>query len=265
MTRRAAARANRGRSGVIRAFDRYELKYLVDRRLADEIRADVEAALDPDPYSAERGYVVSSLYYDTADLRCYWEKIDGVAMRRKLRIRHYQTGDPLGDDTPVHVEIKQRFDRTIRKRRAVLSHAAAVALCRGEHVDHEPGDGLVAGEVRTFVAAHDLRPASIVGYRRVAYVGRGHDHGLRVTFDGDMRSRTTDLDLASRNPGRHMVHPEMVVLEVKADERVPLWLADLIGRRGLRLIRVSKYCQSIETAGRVPRSVFHMPEPKEAP
>ena len=105
-----------------------------------------------------------------------------------------------------------------------------------------------------------LQPASITSYFRRALVGTVHDPGLRITFDTDIRYRFTDLDLASRNPGRHMIHPERVVLEVKANERIPRWLASLVGEFNAQIIRISKYCQSIEVAGRVPRSVFHIPQ-----
>jgi len=115
-------------------------------------------------------------------------------------------------------------------------------------------------EVQAYVDAQRLQPNSITSYFRRALVGTVHDPGLRITFDTDIRYRFTDLDLASRNPGRHMIHPERVVLEVKANERIPRWLASLVGEFNAQIIRISKYCQSIEVAGRVPRSVFHIPE-----
>ncbi|MBQ2599838.1 VTC domain-containing protein [bacterium] len=31
------------------------------------------------------------MYYDTQDYRFYWEKVDGLKYRRKLRIRQYET------------------------------------------------------------------------------------------------------------------------------------------------------------------------------
>jgi hypothetical protein len=51
-----------------------------------------------------------------------------------------------------------------------------------------------------------------------------------------------------------------VVLEVKANDRIPSWVAALVGAHNAQIVRISKYCQSIEVAGRAPRSVFHIPE-----
>jgi hypothetical protein len=53
------------------------------------------------------------------------------------------------------------------------------------------------------------------------------------------------------------------VLEVKANERVPYWLTDLTARHSLAVVRMSKYCQSVEAFGKAPRSAFHVPEAHE--
>ena len=57
------------------AFNRYEIKYLVDELRVPELRAELARHMDTDPYSPHGGYPVTSVYYDTADLRFYWEKI----------------------------------------------------------------------------------------------------------------------------------------------------------------------------------------------
>jgi hypothetical protein len=44
------------------------------------------------------------------------------------------------------------------------------------------------------------------------------------------------------------------VIELKVNERVPYWLTELIAKHDLQLVRLSKYCQSIEAFRRVPRS-----------
>jgi len=245
---------------AIRSRERFELKYLLSREQAADLSVKVAQYMDEDPHGDGRSYAITSLYYDTPDLRCYWEKIDGIRYRRKLRIRHYEGPRELLAETPVFVEIKQRVNRTVQKRRARLPYAAALALCAGEDIECDDAQGPFVREVQAFVDTQRLQPAAITSYFRRALVGTVHDPGLRSTFDTDVRYRTVDLDLASRNPGGHMIHPERVVLEVKANERIPRWLAGLVGEFNAQIIRLSKYCQSIEVAGRVPRSVFHIPE-----
>lgn len=245
---------------AVRSSNRFELKYLLSRERAGTLCDEVLPYMDDDSHGRGVPYAVTSLYYDTPDLRCYWEKVDGLKCRRKLRIRHYEDAADMGPDTPVFVEIKQRLNRTTQKRRVRLPYAAAVAVCRGEEIEHDASQAAVVREVQVFVDSLRLEPASVTSYFRRALVGTDHDLGLRVNFDSDIRYRSVDLSLESRNPGRHMVHPERVVVEVKANDRIPRWVTALVGAHSAQIVRISKYCQSIEVAGRAPRSVFHLPE-----
>lgn len=245
---------------AVRSRNRFELKYLLPRERAAALLTDVLPYMDDDSHGRGTPYAITSLYYDTPDLRCYWEKVDGLKNRRKLRLRHYESAADLRPDSRVYVEIKQRINRTTQKRRAKLPYAAALALCAGEDLDPNPSQAAVMREVRAFVNAFRLEPASITSYLRRALVGTDHDPGLRITFDTDIRYRSTDLSLDSRNPGRHMVPPEQVVVEIKANDHIPRWVTALVGAHNARVVRISKYCQSIEVAGRAPRSVFHLPE-----
>ncbi len=137
----------------LRAFNRFELKYLVDQRVASALRTELAGRLDYDPNSRAGSYTVWSRYYDTRDLRFYWEKIEGIRFRRKLRVRHYGRPSDLTPETPVWVEVKQRVNRVTQKRRALLPYGEASRLCAGQ----EPGgadvrDGAVIEEVlATFV------------------------------------------------------------------------------------------------------------------
>lgn len=250
----------------LHAFNRYEIKYLVDMALVDVLRAEVERRMDPDPHSGPEGYGVWSVYYDTRDLRFYWEKIEGLKFRRKLRIRHYGDRFAVTDDTPVFVEIKQRVNRVTQKRRVRLPYAAALRLCDGRQpIEHEPGQRAFLEEVLELLCRLDLRATAMTGYQRHAYLGRDADVGLRVTFDRRIRGRDRDFHFAAPAENRFTVPPHKAIIEVKANERVPYWITDLTARYGLQVVRVSKYCQSIEAYGRAPRSIFHIPESGDVP
>ncbi|MEV5407852.1 polyphosphate polymerase domain-containing protein [Thermopolyspora sp. NPDC052614] len=244
----------------LHAFNRYEIKYLVDVAVVDELRAEIERRLDRDRHCGEDGYGVWSVYYDTRTLRFYWEKIEGLRFRRKLRVRHY--GDRFGvhADTPVFVEIKQRVNRVTQKRRVCLPYRDALLLCDGRRmVEHEPGQRAFLDEVLDLVCRLDLRATAITGYQRHAYLGRDADVGLRVTFDRRIRGRDRDFHLGADAENRFIVPPHKAIMEVKANERVPYWLTDLTAKRNLQVVRISKYCQSVEAYGLAPRSIFHVP------
>jgi hypothetical protein len=249
------------RHGVdaVRTFNRYELKYIAGRKLVTAFRDGLDSRLDRDPHGVRGFYPVWSRYYDTRDLRLYWEKIDGIRFRRKLRIRHYGAPDLVTDATQVWVEIKQRVNRVTQKRRVRLAYAEALGLCDGmEPAVYEPRDRAVIEEVLVFVQQHALRPTTVVGYVREAYVGREEDGGLRITVDSRVRGRDRDLDLYSGGENRHIIRPELSVVEIKVNERVPYWLTERIAGHNLQLVRMSKYCQSVEAFGRRPRSAMHV-------
>ena len=95
----------------LKAIQRYELKYLLDRDQAQSVKAALLRYVTPDGFTAGRSsYSITSLYYDTPDYKAYWDKIDGHQYRRKVRVRVYGDG-PVRPSTPVFVEIKQRLDR----------------------------------------------------------------------------------------------------------------------------------------------------------
>ena len=247
-------------NSAIRVFNRFELKYLLPIEAAELFRQELGAYLKPDSYGNGEGrYAVSSLYYDSPGYHFYWERMAGIRFRRKLRIRHYETRAELTPDTGVFVEVKQRLDRVMQKRRIFLPYRDALKLCSERTIpDHRPQDRAVVEEVHAMVWQYNLCPASLVSYLRQAYIGTDYDVGLRVTFDTNLRYRARDLQLHSKRIGRFMAPPGMVVMEIKVNERVPYWLTELVGKHNCRLVRVSKYCQSLEVADRVPRSRYHI-------
>lgn len=245
----------------LRSFNRYEIKYLVPRDQIRALRDEIAARMDPDSHGADGGYGVWSTYYDTRDLRFYWEKIEGLKFRRKLRMRHYGDRTTVGDDTEVQVEIKQRVNRVTQKRRVAMPYRLARELCDGRRmVQHDPADRAFVEEVLELVSLLDLRPVAMTGYQREAFVGRDADAGLRVTMDHRVRGRDRDFDFAAEAENRLIVPARLSVVEFKANERVPYWLTDLAARMNMSVVRVSKYCQSVEAFGRAPRSVFHVPD-----
>lgn len=239
------------------AFNRYEIKYLIDEFTVPALREELAARMDGDPHSPHGGYPVTSLYYDTADLRFYWEKIEGLRFRRKLRMRHY--GDPARctDATTVQVEIKQRVNRVTQKRRMALPYGQARDWLDGRQQPvHVPAQGAFVNEVSTLVETLDLRPIVTTGYLREAFVGRHADSGLRVTIDHRVHGRDRDFHFASGADDRFTISPTMAIVEIKADERVPYWATDMAARLDMGVVRVSKYCRSVEAFHLAPRSRY---------
>lgn len=229
---------------MIKRFNRYEIKYQVRAAALRTLIPDLLAFLQRDAHGAASGfYSVSSLYFDTPDLDCFRNKLDGLLYRRKLRIRTY----PDAPAAPAFVEVKQRVNRTVQKRRVPMALDDAYALCSGHRyqLDDEQ-DQAVADEVHYLVEALRLSPQVVVTYCRQAFVGHFVDPGLRVTFDTMVRSRRAGFDLEQADRPRSLVWPaDVAIMELKMNERIPHWLSNLLARHECFLTRVSKYCQGI--------------------
>lgn len=77
---------------IVKKFNRFELKYILPYQEVAKLKKEILEYAFFDPYSKNDGkYYLSSLYYDTSDHKFYWEKVDGIKYRQKLRIRWYET------------------------------------------------------------------------------------------------------------------------------------------------------------------------------
>lgn len=232
-------------SAYVRSFNRFELKYLLPLESARAFAEELALHAQPDPHSGLAGYPVYSLYWDSPELTFFWEKLDGEKLRRKLRFRRYEGRD----DT--YVEIKQRTDRTVQKRRTRLPVADALALFDRGAIDAgreaavtEP----VLQEALVLTRLHRLAPSAAVRYQRQAWFA-SFEPDLRVTFDSRLQYDAHELDLAQPfRTGAYLLAPDWCVLEIKYNHRVPQWLLALVRRHGLEVQRFSKYCAAVDLA-----------------
>ncbi len=119
------------KQAYIRTFNRFELKYLVHYKQAQALKEMIGPHVTQDENAGFDGYYkISSLYYDSSDLKCYWEKLDGESFRRKVRVRTYGA-----HPEEAFLEIKQRLNLTVQKRRCRATLAEITermaAICNG--------------------------------------------------------------------------------------------------------------------------------------
>lgn len=246
-TREAAAPAPAAAAAppsYVRTFNRFELKYILRDEAVRAFIGALEGYARPDPHSGERGYRVSSVYWDSPGLTFFWEKIDGQKVRRKLRFRTYGESPDR-----VFVEIKQRIDRTVQKRRVLWPLEEAKALFAGGRVDPELEASVAdsaALEALWLCRYHRLGPTMAVAYRRRAFFAL-HEPDLRITFDTRLVYDRRELDPARPlEGGKALLDPRLAVMEIKYNHGVPAWLAALARRHGLELVRISKYCTAVD-------------------
>lgn len=227
---------------------RVEYKYLVPLELLSRLRGLMMPYLETDPFALrlpDRQYTVRSLYYDTAQLQYYHEKIEGIRNRKKLRIRCYDDQQP---DSVAFLEIKRKSDASVSKDRAPLYFKNLSRLMSDGEVSRHimDLDGHEAGtdNARKFlfhINKSGLNPVVKVVYDREAFFYK-FDRTLRITFDKNLRgSLQTSPD--SLFDERNMVYslPGYFILEIKAHGLFPVWLTYLIGQFHFQLQAISKY------------------------
>lgn len=237
-------------------FSRFEFKYLLPGDARSELESELGYFMALDPYvrrEMRQKYFVRSLYFDDDTLTSYYEKTDGVMIRRKFRIRTYT--DRKGEPSPVFLEAKGRHNALVYKHRVELPGDAVDALERGQgalvgrliEFNREAGNDVVRGFVFEALRRR-LKPRVLIDYERRPYVSR-FAPDFRVTFDDTLTSAVCPVLFGGDGERRRLTLPGYSIVEVKFKRHIPSWFHRLIQSYELRRISVSKYCKGMETAG----------------
>lgn len=231
---------------AIEIFTRREQKYLITTDQYFELAWKISSYMRPDKYGDNGKYTVTSLYFESPDYKIYYETKNKLKFRQKLRLRIY-------DDTDIHgtafFEVKQKHKKVVNKRRMVLPLSEAYYYLN--HASHMPLENIqtsnmqVLREIDHFRSLFNLRPEMIVSYDRHAFHGINDDE-LRITFDHNLRCRNDDLAIENGPYGKNFIDENLVVLEVKVNDSVPLWLTRILQDLNCEQRSASKFCTSLE-------------------
>lgn len=232
-------------------FNRKEYKYFVFYELLEPLRNRFIRYMEPDPFCRDReikNYCVRSVYLDTPRLLFYNEKLDGVKIRKKLRIRVY---DSLEANSVAFLEIKRKIENTVFKERARIPLMHTVHLLNGVNppipTEYSSFSEITALEKFKYLTKRlNLHPTVLITYEREALVGID-DPSLRVTFDLNVRSYLKPrLEDIFREDDLEEINKRAFVLEVKFNGRMPVWIRNIIRDFRLHVQAISKYCNGID-------------------
>jgi hypothetical protein len=225
---------------------RLEYKYLVPARRLTELRRALQPFVEMDAYvkNPDRAeYTVRSIYLDTPDLECYQEKLDGVSMRKKYRIRGY---DQVQADSVVFMEIKNKIYNHILKNRAPLPHRHLQSVLEtGNYAPYVLAREINGPEHQSanyflfYYHRKNLHPVILIVYDREAFFCK-FDRSLRLTFDKNVRSIPCSMNAFHQEPLRY-AFSQYFIFEVKFLKSVPGWLQTIIHRFDLQRCSASKY------------------------
>lgn len=235
---------------AIEVFKRYELKYLLHWDAYIAFRERLLPYMQYDTYgNADGKYNIISLYYESEEKDIYYETMNKLPFRQKLRLRVYDQADL---SSPSFIEVKQKFKNVVNKRRTVIPLNEAYSILSKPYDEQlieqvESSNPQILKEALHFKNLYELKPATIVSYDRQALSGvLENESDLRVTFDYNLMCRTDDLRLENGPEGMYFLDREMVILEVKVSNSVPFWLARLLSEFNFTQQGFSKFCTSID-------------------
>ncbi|MBR1496652.1 MAG: polyphosphate polymerase domain-containing protein [Oscillospiraceae bacterium] len=216
---------------------RHEWKHEISYSDLLSIRARLRAVARADPHAEGGKYFIRSLYFDNPVDRALREKIDGVNMREKFRIRYYNF-----DTSLIHLEKKSKLNGLGTKFSAMLSAGEAQNIVDGDiGWMLDAADRPLVRELYCKMRYQQMRPKTIVDYTREPFIyGPGN---VRVTFDYDIRTGLGGTDFLNPDCPTVPAGDAPIILEVKWDAYLPDIIRDCVQTPGRRVGAFSKYAQ----------------------
>lgn len=215
---------------------RHEIKHEINMSDLLTLRMRLKAVMQTDPHAVDGKYIIRSLYFDTPTDKALREKLDGISIREKFRIRYYNN-----DTSVIHLEKKSKLNSLGNKQSANLTREEAQAIADGE-LDWMPSHphGLVR-ELYAKMRTEELRPKTIVDYTREPFIYPAGN--TRVTFDYNIRTGLNCTDFLNPDSITVAAGDAPIILEVKWDAFLPDIIRDAVQLAGRQAGAFSKYAQ----------------------
>ena len=217
---------------AIEVMQRVEMKYLLNKEQTKILQEGLKGHMEVDQYGKTS---IASLYYDTPTFQLIRTSEEKPLFKEKMRLRSYGLAT---EDTPVYLEIKRKAFGVVYKRRVETRVSVAQKFFQGEE-DMSKG-GQINREITAFRDNYKtLIPTCLIIYDRTAYYEPDGD--LRLTIDENPRYRTEDLTLTRSMDGISLLEEGWTIVEIKVQEAIPLWLAEILSRARVSKGSFSKY------------------------
>lgn len=221
--------------------NRTEEKYVISMAQYASLRGKLSQVLKHDMESKAVKYPIRSLYFDSIDNKDYYQKMAGDEVRKKIRIRSYDA--EMGK---CKLEMKKKNGDAQNKISLWITDNEARELAKGNYkilTKYFQGETLNAAvEAYTEMVQGHYKPVVMVEYERIAFTYP--DYNTRITFDMNIRSSETEFDLFKKKINYLKILDNRVVLEVKYNGKLMVFISEILKPYKLERTAVSKYCTS---------------------
>lgn len=213
---------------------RHEWKHEISYMDMLSLRSRLLTVMQLDNHAMNGKYKIRSLYFDNLSDKALLEKIDGVNMREKFRIRYYND-----DLSYILLEKKSKINGLCSKQQALISQEEVNHIADHESEWLTQSDQPLVKELGYKMQTEGLQPKTIVDYTREPFVYAPGN--VRVTLDYNIRTGMTCTDFL--NPDCIMIPAgdAPIILEVKWDEFLPSVIRDIVQIPGTHTSAFSKY------------------------
>ena len=213
---------------------RHEWKHEISYGDMLVLQQRLSAVMKRDKHAIGGKYLIRSLYFDNASDKALREKVDGVNVREKFRIRYYNN-----DTSFIHLEKKSKVNGLCLKDSVALSFEQAKAIANDNyHWMVNSGVPLIQ-ELYSKMMSQGLRPKTIVDYLREPFVFAPGN--VRVTLDYNIRTGMNCTDFLNPTCVTVPAGDAPIILEVKWDEYLPDIIRDAVQLPNCRVGAFSKY------------------------
>jgi SPX domain protein involved in polyphosphate accumulation len=221
---------------------RHEVKYHINRHDAYMLERMLGRVMHMDANcDADGSYWIRSLYFDSQDNRDYIEKLCGVAERKKLRLRIYDT-----DTAAVKLEIKNKSGSFVFKETAEIKRDDAYKLICGEKNVLLIYDDRVSRKAFAIIQRERIRPVILIDYERTAFTYPFDN--IRITLDKNVRASLHTGKIFDPSIPTDPVFPDgRYILEVKFKTTLPGFIRTMLASVNPLYTSVSKYCLARQT------------------
>lgn len=214
---------------------RNEWKHEISRSDMITIRQRLRAVMEPDAHAGQDGcYHVRSLYFDSPSDKALREKIDGVNVREKFRIRMYNYNTNM-----IRLERKSKINGLGRKQTVMLTLEEVRNIIEGRLDWMADSSRPLAALLYSRMKSEGLRPKTIVDYTREPYVYKPGN--VRVTIDYNIRTGLGCTDFSDAGCITVPAGDPVIILEVKWDEFLPSIIRSAVQLDQRRSSAYSKY------------------------
>ncbi len=219
---------------TIYSFQRIEKKYMLCQRQYESLIQKIVPYMKRDRYGL---HTICNVYYDTEQYEMIRRSIEKPVYKEKMRLRSY--GVPGMQDL-VFLEIKKKYAGTVYKRRIGLKLCEAYqCLDAGASASLEER-GQIGREISYFLRFYHPVAKQYIAYDRIAFLG-DEDESLRITFDQNIRSRSSRLALEAGDDGERILPEGTYLMEIKVSAAMPLWLVHALEELAIYPCSFSKY------------------------